>query len=95
MSTWGDRTDVAIGISKAPDDPKEKEKWAHQMANIQISMWIGDGATCAHCGHRYSGVDDFRRCNPRSGGFDKQKKNFNFVCDSCWDEYSKTYQEKC
>lgn len=72
-----------IGISKAPDDPIEKEKWARDMANIQIGMWVADGATCVQCGHTYTSVEDFRRCNPKRGYGQK----FNFVCNGCWDDY--------
>ena len=75
----------SLFISKAPDDPKEKDEWAQKMLGIQIAMWIGDKATCIHCGHQYESVDDFRRCNPKSG----MTKKLSFVCSGCWPEYEK------
>ena len=72
-----------VGISKAPDDPEERKEWARQMADILIGMWLSDGATCAECGHTYSSVEDFRRCNPKRG----YGKQLSFVCTGCWNTY--------
>ena len=72
-----------IRISKAPDDPEEKKKWAKQMADIQISMFVQDGWTCNECNHKYKSVDDFRERNPKKG-YDE-----DVVCGVCWPEYVK------
>lgn len=76
-----------IGISKAPDNPKEKEKWVKQMGRIQFAMWVDDKATCEHCGYTYKSVDDLMRCNPK-GGFQKG----TFVCSGCWKDYETAYK---
>lgn len=76
-----------IIISKAPNDPEKKKEWANSMMRIQLEMYVHDKATCAQCGHTYTSVDDMIRCNPKSGGLDKQK-NFIFVCSSCWPKYA-------
>lgn len=74
-------------ISKAPDDPKEKDAWVKQMTRIQVAMWVDGKSCCEQCGHIYSSVDDFLRCNPRSGR--KIKDRMTFVCNGCWNEYEK------
>ncbi len=74
-------------ISKAPDNPKEKDEWTYHMMRIQIAMWVDDKATCEQCGHTYKSVDDFLRCNPKGG-----KKKMTFVCSGCWNDYSKQYE---
>jgi len=75
----------AIMISQAPTDPKEKEAWNYRMMRIQIAMWVDEGATCAYCGHTYTSVDDFIRCNPNQGS----GPGMTFVCSGCWGEYKK------
>ncbi len=63
---------------------------AKTVMRIQISMYIGDKATCEHCGYTYQSVDDFLRCNPKRG---KGKPDeMTFVCSGCWDEYEKNTQ---
>ena len=78
----------SLFISKAPEDPKEKDAWAEHMLRIQIAMWIDDKATCIHCGHTYKSVDDFIRCNPKGGN----TKELSFVCSGCWPKYEKELQ---
>jgi len=70
-----------VGISKAPDDPEEKKKWANQLMRLQLAFYVDDGATCSHCKHKYESVDDFIAKSPKKG-YDK-----DFVCSSCWEEY--------
>lgn len=77
-----DETGAKILISEAPTNPKEKEEWAYHMMRIQIAMWVDEGATCAHCKHRYESVDDFLARNPKEGYGDDQ-----CVCSECWDAY--------
>ena len=79
-------------ISKAPDDPDEKKKWAHQMMRIQVAMYIDDKSCCAACGHVYTSVDDFLRCSPKAGGRHKDN-SFVFVDSACWEEWSKNHDK--
>ena len=73
-----------IGISKAPDNPKEKKDWVNTMMEIQIGMWIGDKATCLECNHCYESIEDFRRRNPVQGN---TKRKMSFVCSKCLPNY--------
>ena len=82
-----------VFFSKAPEDPQEHDKWVQQMIRIQLAMHVYNKATCAHCGHTYSSVDDFIRCDPKIGGFDK-KQNFIFVCNSCWNDHCKSRKDE-
>lgn len=77
----------SIGISRAPDDPDEKKAWVNQMLRIQFAMYVDDKATCEHCGHTYTSVDDMLRANPKRG----HAKNMSFVCGTCYTEYAKTH----
>lgn len=83
--------DVIIKVFKAPEDPEKKKEWAHRMMRIQVAMWV-DGKTCCElCGHIYSSVDDFLRCNPRRG-LDKPDE-LTFVCSGCWNEYESKFKK--
>jgi hypothetical protein len=81
---------VYVGISKAPEDPEKKKEWVEAMKRLQISMWVG-WATCEHCGHKYTSVDDFLRCNPKRG-YGKTDQ-MTFVCDGCWKDYESQYKK--
>ena len=74
---------MIVGVSKAPKDPEKKKEWVSSMMRIQIGMWVDDKATCIECGHTYSSVDDFIRCNPVRG----HTKEMSFVCSGCYPVY--------
>ena len=76
-----------IFVSKAPTDPVEKEGWVKQMMRIQFAMYVDDHATCEHCGHTYTSVDDMLRANPHRGHTEKM----SFVCATCYPEYKKNH----
>jgi len=87
--TKGDKP-VAIGISKAPEDPVEKKKWVSDMARMQISMWLGDKCFCLYCKHKYKSVEDFYEKSPHQG----HTKDMSFVCKSCYPKYKTALKEK-
>ena len=80
---------VAIGISKAPEDPEKKKKWISQMVRIQISMWLGDNCYCLHCKHKYESVEDFYEKSPHRG----HTEEMSFVCKTCYPKYKATLKE--
>ncbi len=85
-----DETGATLMVSKAPNDPEEKKEWAHHMTRIQIAFWVDDGATCSHCKHQYSSVDDFQERNPRGGRGWGSHDRFDdwFVCSGCFSAYN-------
>ena len=76
-------TGAKIFLSEAPQDPEEKEKWVEQMTRIQIAIYVDEGASCAHCGHKYKSVDDFLEKKVKDG-YPPDK----CVCCECWGDYA-------
>lgn len=75
--------EVGVYISKAPTDPKDREVWSTNMVNLQIMMWISNGATCLECKHKYESINDFRDRSPKRG----HTKEMSFVCAVCYPVY--------
>lgn len=78
--------EVAMFVTKAPDDPKEKKEWADGMLRLQVAMWLP--ASCLQCKREYASVEDWLARRPR-GGNDKKQPCGGFVDDACWPAYAK------
>lgn len=80
-----------ILISRAPEDPNEKDQWVKQMARLQFAMFVDDNARCVECGRFYLSTDDMIDRNPRYTGAEAFENKF--VDEACFESFLSKHPE--